>query len=66
MDQHAQPGDEDDTHLAVIFCEYNSQKMTLSEKNTPTTDTEKISRDIKFDLFTLVSTKEICKIIIII
>ena len=67
VDQHTQqlPSDDDDTHLANIFCDYFMQKIDNIRNNfTLTTETEEtLPQDIKFDQFRPVSIDEICKVI---
>ena len=67
VDQHTQqlPSDDDDTHLANIFCDYFAQKIDNIRNNfTLTTETEEtLPQDIKFDQFRPVSIDEIRKVI---
>ena len=66
-DSHTQqlPSDDDDTHLANIFCDYFAQKIDNIRNNfTLTTETEEtLPQDIKFDQFRPVSIDEIRKVI---
>ena len=64
VDQHIQqfPSDDNDTHLANIFCDYFKQKID-NFRNDFTLTTETLSQDLKFNHFTPVSIDEIRKII---